>query len=288
MENKIYHICTNGLAKELWFRDDEDYVDGMNSVPVCALEAEVCIYCFCLMSNHVHFIVKGSENDCIRFIREYKRRRSLQLSSKYGDDHSINGSDIFINGIDTDDYLKKAIAYVIRNPMAAGIAVLPTDYSWSSSNIYFADSAFRKSRYRKLEELSLTLKRKRLKSKTRLPDDYLIDNDGVVFPGSYVDYKAVERIYNSPRRFLYFLSSTNDMETELETGILTKSSYKDSELLASVKTVCAEKFQGRRFDFMSISDRYLVAREMRRRYGAGAKQLARIMALDYESLKKML
>ncbi len=288
MENKIYHICTSGLAKELWFRDDEDYVDGMNSVAVSAWEAGVCIYCFCLMSNHVHFIVKGSEKDCIRFIREYKRKRSFQLTFRYGNGHSIKGSDIFINEIDTEDYLKKAIAYVMRNPMAAGIAVLPTDYPWSSSNLYFADMAFRKNRYRKLAELSLNSKRKLLKSKLILPDWYMVDNDGVVFPGSYVDYKAVERIYNSPRRLLFHLSSTNDMEMELETGILAKSSYRDSELLASLEVVCAGQFRGRRFDSLSIRDKYLLAREMRRKYGAGAKQLARIMSLDYESLKRML
>ncbi len=288
MDGKFYHICTNGLAKGLWFRDREDYVDGMNSVPICAFETDVKIYCFCLMSNHVHFIVKGMEANCTRFIREYKRRRSMQLALKYEKAHSINGSDIFMNHIEDSKYLMKAIAYVMRNPMAAGISVIPTDYSWGSANLYFADRSFRESGYRKLKDLSLSQKRKLFKSKVMLPDYYMIDYDGIVFPGSYVDYKAVEGLYNSPKRLLYHLSSTNDMESELETDILKKTSYGDSELLASLAVVCAEKFHGRKLGALKIEELYLLAREMRKRYGAGVKQLSRIMSLDYETLKRML
>ncbi len=29
-------------------------------------------YCFCLMNNHVHFIIKGEEGQCIKLIREDK------------------------------------------------------------------------------------------------------------------------------------------------------------------------------------------------------------------------
>ncbi len=288
MENKVYHIGTKGLDKNLWFWDDEDYIDGMNSVPVCALEADVTIYCFCLMSNHVHFIVGGLEGNCVRFIREYKRRRSIQLAVKYNNEHSIQGSDIFMNQINTPEYMKTAVAYVMRNPMAAGIAVQPTDYPWSSSNLYFADRTFRKNRYKRIGELSFHKKRILFKSKIQFPDDYLIDCDGVIFPGCYVAYKSVEKLYHSPKQFLYSLSSTNDMLVELETGILSKASYKDSELIASMNMICEEKYHGKKFGLLKIEDRFLIAREMRKRYGVGPKQLARITALDYDSLKQML
>ncbi len=284
-ENNVYHVCTNGLARDLWFFDDEDYIDGMNSVAVCALEARICIYCFCLMSNHVHFIVRGEENDCIRFIREYKRRRSLQMTFKYKTDHQIQGADVYLSRIDDLDYLRRAIAYVMRNPLAAGLAVTPTDYRWSSSNIYFADRAFSQSTYRRMGEFSLRCKRRMFKSKVQFPDDYLVDSYGTIFPGSYVDFRAVEGFYGSPSRFLYFLSITNDASLELDSGILNKLSYKDSELRVSMEIVCEEKFRRRKYEMLRIEERYALAREMRKRYGVGAKQLARVMSLDYESLR---
>ncbi len=284
----IYHVCTKGLAKGLWFYDELDFVSGMNAVPVCAVLTGVEVWCFCLMDNHVHFILKGTEEECIRFIREYKRLRSRQMGLRYGGELSIVGADISVSVIADADYLRKAIAYVLRNPMEAGITVLPNEYRWSSAGIYFSGWRSQMGTYRRLGDLTDMSKRALFKTRIHLPDDYLLGNDGVIFPGSYVNVGAVEEVYNSPRRLIYFLSSTNDMEMELDSGILKKARYSDSELKASLEGVCAEKFRGREYSSLKVEDRYMAARELRKRYGVGPKQIARVTGLDYERLKSML
>ncbi len=260
----------------------------MNAIPCCAIGADVGILCFCLMSNHVHFILRGDADNCIRFIREYKRHRSLQLAAKYEDKHNIAGSEVGIKAVDNEDYIKHLIAYVLRNPLAAGLSVLPTGYRWSSGNLYFSENAFTHGSFRKVGELSLARQRRLLKTRVHLPEGYLVDNEGMIFPGSYVDYRAVEKMYISVRQFLYYLSSNNDMDEELESGILTKVRYEDAELFASMESLCSEKFYGRKYSSLKIEDRYNLARLMRKRYGAGPKQLSRVMSLDYNSLKRML
>ncbi len=288
MENEIYHVCTRGLEKDLWFWDEEDYVDGMNSVPVCAITAEVTIYCFCLMSNHVHFVLKGGRESCIHFIREYKRLRSRQMAVKYKDEHSIEGSQISISRVDDINYLQTVIAYVMRNPMVAGMGVMPYEYPWSSSNLYFALRAFREMGLKPLGELSVTRQRALFKTRMQLPEDYLLKEDGVIFPGSYVDFKAVEKIYGYPQKLLYYLSSVKDIEAELMTGILTKASHNDSELRVSLDIISEERFQGRKYKMLKIEDRYRTARELKKRYGVGLKQLARVTALDIDVLKSLM
>ena len=49
MEN-YWHICTDGLAKNVIFKNRADYVFGMNSIPVCTLTHSVTMLAFCLMS----------------------------------------------------------------------------------------------------------------------------------------------------------------------------------------------------------------------------------------------
>ncbi len=284
----IYHVCTLGLLRDLWFMDDEDYILGMNSVPICAMSAGVTIYCFCLMSNHVHFIMKGREADCIRFIREYKRQRSRQMAFKYEGRHSIDGSDISVGLLDNPEYLQSAIAYVMKNPTAAGMRIMPTSYRWSSSNLYFAEDAFKGKEFRRLGELSMICKRRMFRTKRLLPDEYLIGNDGVIFPGCYVDYRAVESIFLSPKRLMFFLSSNRDLEVEFESGILAKACYTDTELIASMDNISREKFRGRKYESLKIEDRFLLARELRKRYGVGPKQLARVTSLDIKSIKRLL
>ena len=34
MEKHYWHICTDGLAREIIFKDVKDYIFGMNGVPV--------------------------------------------------------------------------------------------------------------------------------------------------------------------------------------------------------------------------------------------------------------
>ncbi len=195
----IFHVCTNGLSKYLWFYDDEDYRTGMNHIPACALSADISILCFCLMSNHVHFIVKGLESKCVKFIREYKRFVSRQLSQRYGKKNLLVSADICIKRIDTSDYLKTALAYVMRNPTAAGMSILPTAYRWSSSSLYFAANSFL-SAGKELGKYSEALKNRIIKTRVHLPDNYILTDDNMIHPVSYVDYRAVEKLYQSPKQ----------------------------------------------------------------------------------------
>ncbi len=284
----IYHVCTMGLAKGLWFYDEQDFIYGMNAVPVCAVQTGVEVWCFCLMDNHVHFILKGAEENCIRFIREYKRLRSRQLGLKYKRMRSIAGADICVSIIEDIDYLRKAIAYVLRNPMEAGVPVLPNDYKWSSAGLYFSGWRTNIGDCRKLGDLTVRKKNKLFMTRVHLPDSYMLGSEGIIFPGSYVNVQAVENVYDSPRQMLFYLSSTNDMEIELKSGILKKTHYSDAELRASLDNVCKNKFRGRDYSSLKIEDRYLAARELRKRYGSGPKQIARVTGLDYETLKSLL
>ncbi len=287
-ESNIYHICTSGLFKDLWFHDEEDYRLGMNSIPVCAILYDVTIYCFCLMSNHVHFILKGEKDNCSKFIREYKRVRSRHLVSKYSGIHSLNGADLCIKQIDSPEYFKTVVAYVMRNPTSAKLPLMPSEYRWSSSYLYFADYSLKKAKLRKLSDLTVKEKREIIKTRIAIPDYFTIEDDGVIFPGNYIDFKAVEGIFKTPKQLLYYLSSTKDMEEELESGLLSKAYYNDQELKASLDNICSEKYPNKTFNMLNIERRFVIARELRKRYGAAPKQIARVTSLDYSILKSLL
>ena len=56
---KVYLLSTGHLEKNLWFRNDEDFVAGMNHVAIQAAQnLKVRVLSFVLMSNHVHFVLK--------------------------------------------------------------------------------------------------------------------------------------------------------------------------------------------------------------------------------------
>lgn len=74
-----YHVSSHGLEKNDIFKKREDFIAGMNDIAICILGFDVSILCFCLMSNHFHFLLHGTEEECMRFSQEYKRRCSMRM-----------------------------------------------------------------------------------------------------------------------------------------------------------------------------------------------------------------
>ncbi len=276
----IYHVCTDGMSRNILFKDDKDFIKGMNAVAVCRLTFGVRILCFCLMSNHVHFIIKGTYDECVGFIRLYKKRMNGLLEGA--------NTDVSVKQIDTEDYLKTAIAYVLRNPVAAKLPIVPGEYRWSSGNCYFADGSMYGRRFTKASDFGSTEIRQRFNTRHALPGDYLITEEGIIWPRCYVDYKTVERLYRTPAAFLYHLAKNMDMENELTTDILRKANYSDQELYNSASTICHSQFGKEALDLLSIEEKLSIARIVRKKYGASAKQISRITGLDPQLLKELL
>lgn len=63
-KNMYYHFCTNGLLKNIIFSSDADYIYGMNAIAICKLKyVDVKILAFCIMNNHVHFILDCTKDE---------------------------------------------------------------------------------------------------------------------------------------------------------------------------------------------------------------------------------
>ena len=117
---------------------------------------------------------------------------------------------------------------------------------------------------------------------------FVIESDGMIFPGCYTEYEAVEKMFASPKRMLYYLSKNDDIAIELDTDIITKVHYQDSEIANSLGWLCQEKFNCGQFSRLPIEKKYLMAKELKRRYGCAISQIARVTGLDPKMLNAML
>ena len=275
---EIYHICTDGLSRGILFKSDTDYVKAINDVAVCTFAKCLSMYCFCLMDNHVHFIADGSYDSCLAFIRMFKRRVNLRAQ--------CFNADISIKRIDNPEYLRTAIAYVIRNPVAANIQIAPGEYRWSSGNLYFSDRSRYMAGTRSISSLGYDEMRALVGSHVRLPGKYALDGNGMILPGNYIESSFVENLYGSVRRYLYYLSKNDDLEMEgTSTDVLRKVKYADKELYNSMTDICIREFGKNSVEELSVEARLRMALKLRKKYGIGMKQAARVVGLDPELLK---
>ena len=319
---EYYHAFTRGLGKDLLFYGDADFLYGMNIIPRYLKLSGTRLLAFCLMDNHVHFVLEGCRAGCNQFIINYKRTVFSFLKKRRGKDFpetTVPG----IVGIESTDRLMTVIAYVLRNPVAAGINYLPQDYKWSS-----ASTCFRKRRNisgeaandacgtardimgsvagscmhaaagncmprtsdsrmpRKIEELPRRERKRYFIDSPEYPGHWTVDGNGMIYPENYIEVAKVEGLFRSVKRYLYYLSSAREAEVNLTMGHEIRLS--DTELRREASGICLERFGTTSVGLLTIAQRLQVCKLLRSRFGASYKQLGRVMHMDSDTIREML
>lgn len=297
IENSIHncwHFCTDGNCVDRIFTDKDDFIWGMNRIFVVVKKYRVVILAFCLMDTHVHFILYGNFNECNKFIHNYLRITSMQISHRHGEKKKLLRLPVRHQCIDTEFYLKTAICYVIKNAPVGGIASNSYDYPWGSGALYFRDGGNWCSPAWKIPyladtvvfgELNVLERRELLCSRDiDFPDDTLII-DGLVFPGEYTAYRIVERIFRTHKSFNFFLCRSKEEDIESKEGVLSRLSIPIQEMRQHRNDICRELFHSNSIRTLDIQQRIRLARTLRSRFNSSTKQICRLCGLVFSEVK---
>lgn len=281
-----YHVSSHGLERNDIFKSNDDFIAGMNDVAICVSVFEVSILCFCLMSNHFHFLLYGTYEECKRFANEYKRRCAIRMRLTSGDVRALKEVGIQIDLLDTKEYLENVIAYILRNPLAAGIVIMPYCYKWSSASLYFRGK--KDEIGVRLNEISERKRFRILKSRVPVPDHYMVDECGMIMPSSYVDVESVERILHHPSRLMMLLSKRVENEVELKFGVADSVNLTDQEILTQMPVLIRNEFGKDTIEQLSMEQRVRLCLLLKRNFRAGVKQIARITRLEPAIVAKVV
>lgn len=292
-----WHFHSDGNAVDAIFYDDEDFRNGMNRIFTVVRGRPVLILAFVLMDTHFHFILYGNLDDCRNFIQEYVRMTSHYISRKYGERGKLGGLPLSHQPIEDDAYLKTAICYTLKNPVAAGMNFLACDYPWSSGPLMFRRGGCWSSpawMYEdaneggKLDMLSTREWRLAMHTRCRIPEKGLRLIGGMVFPGEYVAFQIAEKIFRSFKGFSYYMSKTKESDVEERGGILSNLSLPMQEMRQHKKELCQEYFGKPDLRSLSVEQRIKLARGLKSRYNSSLKQIARLCGLVYEEVRHLL
>ncbi len=272
---KYYHVYTKGLEDAIIFRDRDDYVAGMNLVAVAHFKTGVRMLAFVLMSNHVHFVFYGRKSDVLRFINLYKAILSRYILNRYGESAFLNGVTTSIDEIDShDEGLKKVIAYVLDNPVKAGIDCLAFNYEWGSGACYFSNGTDKLVGI-PLSELTTRRSRKILHSGVSMPSEYKLNHKGYIDPSSYVEIELVEKIYGRSKSFEYFLAVSASSRQSRKDVLM----FSDALIATALKEILKTKY-GAPVDHLENDMQKALLMDLRKHFNASAKQLSRVTGLS--------
>lgn len=132
---KVYHVILRGNAKQDIFLDKQDY---------CKFYKEICntkekyryeLYTYCLMTNHVHFILYDKNGNLSKALQSLTVSYSSYWNKKYERVGHLFQNRFLSKNVETAEYLKNLCRYIHQNPDKSGIARME-EYPWSSYQEY--------------------------------------------------------------------------------------------------------------------------------------------------------
>ena len=275
-----YHVYTKGLEDDVIFRSNEDYIVGMNYVPVSIIGLDIFILAFVLMSNHVHFIVYGTYEEVSRFIEMYKNLIGRYARNKYGVRELLRRVGTGISLIaDSAEELKQKIAYVLNNPVAAGINCFPMTYEWGSGRCYF--NGLQSMGYLlPLSSFSRNEQKKLMRTHKLINQGYLVTEQGYIDPRCYISSDIVEQLYYKASSLNYFLASQPKRTPSLLIS--------DTLLSNVVDEIIDKQYGGLLPSQLSKESLSVLVKDMNRRLNASAKQIARVLKVSLPEVVSIL
>ena len=286
----FYHLFSDGFRTDVLFEDKKAFIAGMNMVALCFLKCQVRILAFCLMDNHVHFILYGTLEECERFRDKFLQRYGIWYSNRYSG-KILETIDFEMRLMEDERYILNSIAYVLRNSIAAGYGYSLYDYPWSSGSLYFRHPdimAALTSGWKCISDLSLREQFRRFQTQQQMPEEWMITPDGYIWPGNYIDFTHVLKLYKTPKSFTYFMGQGKEEEINRSLGIDTAAELPEIELREKAITHCFRMFKTTNMRKLDVSKRLLLGKALRKEYRCSAKQIARIIHLDPKFTKELI
>ena len=132
--NTPHHITQRGNYQQKVFDHEAQYKQYCEWVNNYVIEYDLKILAYCLMNNHVHFIVVPNEEpDLAKVFKTVHMRYAHYMNKQRGvKGHLWQGR--FYSCVLDDSHLYRAIRYVENNPVRAKITQEAWKYKWSSAS----------------------------------------------------------------------------------------------------------------------------------------------------------
>lgn len=275
-----YHICSDGTRVSVLFELPEDKVFAMNLIATLAHRYRLRVYCPVVMDTHFHLVAQGKAEDIAAFINQMKRLLTMYFRRSGRDYLLKDGIWIHPEPIHDDIELMQKIIYAFRNPMDAGYPYLPEDYPWGAGRLFFHPPSGQPGK--RIGDLTVREKRRLFRTRVEIPDDWELDENGMILPRCFVDVNAVHALFGSPRRFIAFLfvrkKDLSEQEARDARFFLEKRG--DTELNAEANAESERQF-GRGIPRLTQAERIEVAKILwQNRRTLSRKQLARAVKMN--------
>ncbi|AOY74651.1 transposase [Clostridium formicaceticum] len=96
-------------------------------------KTEFTVYGYCLMTNHVHILLKAESEEIGNVVRRITVGYAQYHNIKNGRSGHLFQNRFKSERVNTDDYFLIVLRYIHQNPIKAGVIERIEDYKWSNT-----------------------------------------------------------------------------------------------------------------------------------------------------------
>ena len=283
-----FHVSLEGLKTAIICRDEEDYDALTKILCICAWRKNVIVIIYAVVSNHAHVAVLAiNQRDADSYANELKRMTGMWIRKRYGHKEIMKHVDAKAIWMDSDWYVRNALAYIPRNALDNGCRV--NEYPWSGYRAMFCDGFVGQGPFRKVADL--TKREKALIMHTC--DDlsgvpWLLDAKGHLVPRSICDHVYLEQAFEGDQPyFLRTIGCVNAAEMHQKLIEGPRIMVADSEFLKLAEDTCQRWFKSNLAN-VPMDKRIRLITYLKHTTKTSIPQLSRIFGLDRETVTNIV
>ena len=141
----IYHVMLRGINRQDIFEEAEDYMRMLSCLQLMLEQYDdlgnrlppLCtFYAYCLMSNHVHLLLRVNQEDIGSTIKHLAVMYAMYYNQKYSRDGHLFRERFKSEPVNDMAYFVTLLRYIHQNPVKAGMVSEVKDYEFSSWGEY--------------------------------------------------------------------------------------------------------------------------------------------------------
>lgn len=133
----VYHVVSRGNNKQYILENDSDKAYYRRIMKEKSEKYGVKVYAYCIMSNHVHILVKAELKMLSLFMKELNFVYAVYHNEKNGKCGHVFQNRFYSGCIETESYLVSCVRYIHNNPVNAGVISDFSKYTYSSAWEFF-------------------------------------------------------------------------------------------------------------------------------------------------------
>lgn len=139
----MYHVVIKGVNHEAIFEKEWQKKAILDVLEKKFDEHEVELYCYCVMSTHLHALLQGEIKDISKCIREMESTYAVVYNKKMKRNGHLFQGRFYSGGIETEKSFWNCVNYIHNNPVKAHIVEDLAKYKYSSYNEFMRENAKR-------------------------------------------------------------------------------------------------------------------------------------------------